>query len=230
MKRRDPRLGVKRVVDIVGATLGLLAASPALAISSLIVRLNLGSPVLFRQQRAGRYGVAFNVLKLRTMAEARDPAGRLLPDNERLGKVGAFLRRWSLDELPQLWNVLHGEMSLVGPRPLMSHYSQLYSPEQARRLEVKPGITGLAQTRGRNGLTWEERFSLDAWYAANWSLRLDFEILARTITTTLRSQGIAAEGQATMAEFRGSVDARRDAAGTGPGAAPQSGSSVGVTQ
>lgn len=198
---------VKRLVDIAGATAGLLLLSPLLALVALAVRLKLGSPVLFRQQRPGLRGKPFTLVKFRTMLDARDSNGRPLPDAERLPPFGRWLRATSLDELPELWNVLKGEMSLVGPRPLLMHYLPLYSPEQARRHEVRPGLTGWAQVNGRNAIGWEEKFALDTWYVDHWSLALDLKILALSVVSVLRPHGITAEDSATMPEFTGSPPA-----------------------
>ncbi|MER3479065.1 MAG: UDP-galactose phosphate transferase [Meiothermus sp.] len=197
---------MKRILDFGGATLALVLLSPLLLILAYLVRRNLGSPVLFRQTRPGLQGKPFVMYKFRTMSDARDSEGRLLPDDQRLTRFGKFLRSTSLDELPELWNVIKGEMSLVGPRPLLMKYLELYTPEQARRHEVKPGITGWAQVNGRNALTWEEKFKLDVWYVDNWSLALDLRILWLTLLKVVRRDGISAAGYATMPEFRGSQD------------------------
>lgn len=197
---------LKRILDFGGATLALVLLSPLLLILAYLVRRNLGSPVLFRQTRPGLQGKPFVMYKFRTMSDARDSEGRLLPDDQRLTRFGKFLRSTSLDELPELWNVIKGEMSLVGPRPLLMKYLELYTPEQARRHEVKPGITGWAQVNGRNALTWEEKFKLDVWYVDNWSLALDLRILWLTLLKVVRRDGISAAGYATMPEFRGSQD------------------------
>ncbi len=194
----------KRTLDLVGAGLGLVLLSPLLLILAVLVRIALGRPVLFRQQRPGRHARPFSLVKLRSMRDVRDAAGALLPDSERLGRFGRFLRASSLDELPTLWNVLRGEMSLVGPRPLLMQYLPLYTPEQARRHEVKPGITGWAQVNGRNSLSWEKKFELDVWYVDHRSLRLDLAILAATIGRIFRPQGIRHGDEATMPEFLGS--------------------------
>jgi lipopolysaccharide/colanic/teichoic acid biosynthesis glycosyltransferase len=195
---------MKRAFDVVVAALGLaLLALPLLAIA-LAVRLCLGKPVLFTQLRTGQHGALFRMIKFRTMREAIDGQGRPLPDEERLTRLGAFLRATSLDELPELWNVLRGDMSLVGPRPLLPEYLPLYSPEQARRHEVKAGITGWAQVNGRNGPSWEERFRLDVWYVDHASFGLDLKILALTFWKIIRREGISQEGHATMPDFLGS--------------------------
>jgi sugar transferase EpsL len=195
----------KRWLDLAGAGAAAALAAPALLALALLVRLRLGRPVLFRQVRPGRDGRPFTLLKLRTMRDLRDAAGEPLPDERRLGPLGRFLRRSSLDELPELWNVLRGDMSLVGPRPLLMEYLPRYSPEQARRHEVRPGITGWAQVNGRNALTWEEKFAHDVWYAGHLSLGLDLRILGRTLLAVVRREGIHAEGHATMPKFQGSV-------------------------
>jgi lipopolysaccharide/colanic/teichoic acid biosynthesis glycosyltransferase len=194
----------KRCLDLAGAGAAAALAAPALLALALLVRLRLGRPVLFRQQRPGRDGRPFTLLKLRTMRDLRDAAGEPLPDERRLGPLGRFLRRSSLDELPELWNVLRGDMSLVGPRPLLMEYLPRYTPEQARRHEVRPGITGWAQVNGRNALTWEEKFAHDVWYADHLSLGLDLRILGRTLLAVVRREGIHAEGHATMPKFQGS--------------------------
>jgi sugar transferase EpsL len=197
------RLVVKRAADRCVAGIGLAAAGPVLLGSMAAVRATMGSPVLFSQQRPGLGGKPFRVYKLRTMVDARDAHGNLLPDCERLTRLGRFLRASSLDEVPQLWNVLRGELSLVGPRPLLMQYLQRYTPEQARRHDVVPGITGWAQINGRNALTWEEKFKLDLWYVDHWSLLLDLKILARTIRQVIAREGISSGGHATMPEFMG---------------------------
>lgn len=194
----------KRLLDLVGASVGLALGGPALLASAGLIRATMGGPVLFRQTRPGKGGVPFGLYKLRTMSDARGPDGELLSDEARLTAIGRLLRATSLDELPQLLNVLKGEMSLVGPRPLLMRYLERYSPEQARRHEVKPGITGLAQVRGRNSLSWEEKFAYDVQYVDEWSLWLDLEILVETVVNVVRRQGISAGGHATMPEFMGS--------------------------
>jgi lipopolysaccharide/colanic/teichoic acid biosynthesis glycosyltransferase len=193
----------KRSIDVLGATAGLLLAAPLLLLVALAVRVNLGSPVLFRQPRPGRHGRPFTLVKFRTMRDAHDRHGRPLPDAERLTRFGRLLRASSLDELPELWNVLRGDMSLVGPRPLLMAYLPHYSAEQARRHEVRPGITGWAQVNGRNALSWDERFRLDVWYVDHQSLALDLHILWRTIGRVLRRDGISEPGHATATPFAG---------------------------
>lgn len=195
---------IKRGIDIIASALLLIALSPVLLAVALAIRINMGSPVFFRQVRAGLYGRPFTILKFRTMVNAFDEDGRPLRDEKRLTSLGRFLRSTSLDELPELLNVLRGDMSLVGPRPLLMEYLlDRYTPEQARRHEVKPGITGWAQVNGRNALTWEEKFKLDVWYVDNWSLRLDLKILWLTCVAVVTRRGISAEGHATMPEFTG---------------------------
>ena len=185
--------------------MGLLLLSPVFLGITLVVRRRMGPPALFSQLRAGLEGRPFRLYKFRSMTDARDGDGSLLPDADRLTPLGVFLRRTSLDELPQLWNVLCGAMSLVGPRPLLLEYVPLYDERQRKRLSVKPGITGWAQINGRNALTWEEKFELDVWYVEHRSLRLDLKILAATAWKVLRREGISAPGAATMPPFRGSV-------------------------
>ena len=196
---------LKRGMDIVGAATGLLLCAPILAVIALLVRLKLGSTVLFRQQRPGLHGKPFTLYKFRTMTNARDADGNLLPDAERLTNFGRFLRRTSLDELPELINVLKGDMSLVGPRPLRMKYLVRYTPFQARRHEVRPGITGWAQINGRNAIEWEKKFELDVWYVDNMSLWLDLRIIATTLLKIIRREGISAEGYATVPEFMGTL-------------------------
>lgn len=195
---------VKTVLDRAGALLGLVLFAPLLLVLGGLIRISMGSPVLFRHRRAGLHGRPFHLWKLRSMTDARDAQGVLLPDEQRLTPLGRFLRSTSLDELPSLVNVLRGEMSLVGPRPLLVEYLERYTPEQARRHEVLPGVTGWAQVKGRNALSWEERFRLDVWYVDHRSLWLDLRILWLTIWTTLRREGISQPGHATMPEFLGS--------------------------
>jgi len=194
---------IKRVVDIVGASVGIILLAPVMLAVALLVLLTMGRPVLFRQQRPGLRGKPFTLYKFRTMRDARTASGELLPDDLRLTTFGKWLRSTSLDELPELFNVLKGEMSLVGPRPLLMEYLPRYSPEQARRHEVKPGITGWAQVNGRNALTWEEKFRMDVWYVDHWNLWLDMKIVLLTIWKVLKREGISAEGSATMPMFMG---------------------------
>ncbi|AEG15306.1 Undecaprenyl-phosphate galactose phosphotransferase [Desulfofundulus kuznetsovii DSM 6115] len=197
------RFFFKRLMDFIGAVVGLALLAPVMLLIALFICLNMGRPVLFRQVRPGLHGRPFVIYKFRTMKEERDSRGNLLPDELRLTRLGRFLRSTSLDELPELFNVLKGDMSLVGPRPLLMEYLERYTPEQARRHEVKPGITGWAQVNGRNAITWEEKFKLDVWYVDNWSLWLDFKILGSTFLKVLRREGISAKGYATMPEFMG---------------------------
>jgi lipopolysaccharide/colanic/teichoic acid biosynthesis glycosyltransferase len=197
------RAPAKRTLDVVLSAGGLLLLAPVLAATALAVRLAIGSPVLFRQRRPGLHGRPFTLLKFRTMRDAVDAEGNPLPDDARMTRLGHFLRSTSLDELPELWNVLRGEMSLVGPRPLLMEYLPLYTPEQARRHEVRPGITGWAQVNGRNAISWEEKFRLDVWYVDHRSLRLDLKILLLTLKQVFRREGISQEGRATMERFRG---------------------------
>jgi sugar transferase EpsL len=194
---------IKRIIDVVFSIAVLLMLTPVLLITAIIVRAKLGSPVLFRQQRPGLSGRPFWLIKFRTMTGERDSAGNLLPDDKRLPAFGKFLRSTSLDELPELVNVLKGDMSIIGPRPLMMKYLGRYSLEQARRHDVKPGITGWAQINGRNAISWEDRFKLDVWYVDNWTLWLDLKILLRTIAAIFKREGITQQGRATMDEFMG---------------------------
>lgn len=197
---------VKRLFDFVMASFGLVVLSPVLAVLAWQIRKKLGSPVLFRQTRPGLHGKPFQMVKFRTMRDAIGVDGQPLPDSERMTPFGSFLRSASLDELPELWNVLKGEMSLVGPRPLLMEYLPLYSPEQARRHEVRPGVTGWAQINGRNALSWEEKFRLDVWYVDNRSFWLDLKILALTVKKVFVREGISAAGEVTAAKFTGSGD------------------------
>lgn len=192
---------LKRGIDVVGALVLLVVTSPILLVAALAIRRTMGSPVLFRQARTGLGGWTFTLLKLRTMTNAG--AGDLSRDAQRLTPLGRFLRTTSVDELPQLWNVLRGDMSLVGPRPLLPSYLPRYSPAQARRHEVPPGLTGLAQVNGRNALSWEEKFALDVRYVNTWSLALDLAILWQTVVTLVRGRGVSADGHVTMPEFLG---------------------------
>lgn len=194
---------IKRVFDFAAALAALLILLLPLLVLSILVRRRLGTPVFFRQTRPGLGGRPFEMLKFRTMTDERDAAGTLKPDSERLTEFGRWLRATSLDELPELWNVLKGDMSLVGPRPLLMQYLPLYSPRQARRHQVRPGITGWAQVNGRNALTWPQKFELDVWYVENRSLWLDLRILWLTARSVLRREGISAAGEATMPAFTG---------------------------
>ncbi|MCE9623100.1 MAG: sugar transferase [Actinomycetia bacterium] len=192
---------LKRLADLFISAAALIALAPIILATAVLVRVKLGAPVIFRQERPGLGGRPFTLFKFRTMLDTRGSDGSLLPDEQRLTPFGARLRALSLDELPELWNIVRGEMSLVGPRPLRMEYLQRYTPQQARRHEVRPGLTGLAQVRGRNSTTWAERFDLDVWYVDNHSARLDLSILARTVCTLVRRDGIAADGHVTMPEF-----------------------------
>ena len=194
----------KRLFDLAVAIPALILFAPVLALTSILVRIYLGSPILFRQERPGRDGRLFKICKFRTMTDARDAVGNLLSDDVRLTRFGKFLRSSSLDELPELWNVITGQMSLVGPRPLKVRYLPMYSPRQSRRHDVTPGITGWAQVNGRNGIGWEERFELDVWYVEHLSLWLDLKILIMTVSAVFRRKGISAEGHVTMPDFEGS--------------------------
>ena len=195
---------MKRVLDIAVSLVGLILLSPLLLVLALLVGVMIGNPVLFTQVRPGLGGRLFRIFKFRTMTNKRDERGELLPDEQRLTRLGRFLRASSLDELPELFNVLKGDMSFVGPRPLLIEYLDRYSPEQARRHEVRPGITGWAQVNGRNALSWEEKFALDVWYVDHQSFLLDLKILWKTLVSVVRREGISSEGHATMPVFMGS--------------------------
>lgn len=194
---------LKRAFDICISFIGLVLSAPLLALLWLLIRINLGGSVLFIQDRPGLNGRLFSLIKFRTMTQACDGQGQALPDSVRLTRLGKWLRATSLDELPELWNVLRGDMSLVGPRPLLVQYLPLYSAEQARRHEVRPGITGWAQVNGRNALSWAEKFSLDTWYVDNQSFWLDIRIIVRTVVKVFAREGISADGEATMPPFMG---------------------------
>lgn len=196
---------LKRAFDIAASTSALVVLSPVLAITAYKVKKELGSPVLFRQTRPGLHGKPFEMIKFRTMKDATDKEGNALPDSERLTDFGKKLRASSLDELPELWNVLKGDMSLVGPRPLLMEYLPLYNAEQAKRHNVRPGVTGYAQVNGRNSLSWEDKFKLDTWYVEHQSLWLDMKILLKTVKKVIIKDGISAEGEATMTKFTGTV-------------------------
>jgi sugar transferase EpsL len=204
--RRSLGSGLRRVVDVAGAAAALVVLSPVVVAVAIAVRLRMGRPILYRQPRVGLHGRTFEILKFRTMSDRRGPDGTLLPDAERLTDVGRFLRSTSLDELPELVNVLRGDMSLVGPRPLLVQYLTRYTPEQARRHDVRPGLTGWAQVNGRNATTWEERLAMDVWYVDNRNARLDLRILWRTVAMVVRRQDVSAPGHATMPEFMGSAN------------------------
>lgn len=212
----SPGRWIKRAFDVVASAALLFMLAPVLLVTAWLVRRHLGSPVLFTQVRQGQRGDPFTIYKFRTMRDALDDQGRQLPDEERLTSLGRWLRSTSVDELPELVNVLRGEMSLVGPRPLIMDYVARYTPEQARRMDVPPGLTGLAQVSGRNALTWEDRFALDVEYVDRWSLWLDLQILWRTVGAVVAREGISAAGHATMPEFRGKDGDR-------PGEAAQAG-------
>ncbi len=199
---------MKRLFDIIASFFGLLLLSPLLLLLAVWIRLRMGSPVFFRQKRPGLDGKPFEMLKFRTMTEERDEAGNLLPDERRLTAIGRFMRSTSLDELPELINVLRGDMSLVGPRPLLMRYLDRYTPEQARRHEVRPGITGWAQINGRNALAWKEKFQYDVWYVDHQSFWLDLRILFITLWHVIRREGISADDHATMHEFTGNESDR----------------------
>src|SRR5690606_37795329 len=200
---------MKRVMDLLIAVLLLLLLFPVIILIVLLIRFNMGSPVIFKQLRPGLGGKPFYLYKFRTMTDERDENGELLPDHLRLTPFGQFLRKYSLDELPQLFNVLKGDISLVGPRPLLMEYLELYTPEQARRHEVKPGITGWAQVNGRNAISWEEKFKLDVWYVDHQSFWLDLKILFLTVIKVLKSEGISHEGHVTMEKFTGTKNAKK---------------------
>lgn len=195
---------LKRLLDIVIASSALVLLSPIYALVAYKVKKNLGSPVLFRQVRPGLHGKPFEMIKFRSMKDALDTAGNPLPDSERLTPFGKMLRATSLDEMPELWNVIKGDMSIVGPRPLLMEYLPLYNNEQAKRHEVRPGITGYAQVNGRNAISWEKKFELDTWYVNNHSLWLDFKIMLKTVKKVLAKDDISAEGDVTMHKFTGS--------------------------
>ncbi len=204
----------KRLLDLALTLPGLVVLSPVLGLIAVAVWINHGLPILFRQIRPGYRGEPFTVYKFRTMRTTRTPGGALLPDESRLTRLGKFLRSFSLDELPELWNVLRGEMSLVGPRPLLMQYLGRYSPEQARRHDAVPGITGWAQVNGRNAVSWEAKFALDVWYVDHWSLGLDLKILVLTLWKVISREGISQPGRATADEFMGNPSGGPDDAGT----------------
>ena len=206
IENNKPVPNSKRILDLLLTIPGILILSPILFLISILVVITYGTPIIFRQKRPGHLGKPFWVYKFRTMTDARDADNNLLPDSERITRLGRFLRSYSLDELPELFNVLRGEMSWVGPRPLLMQYLERYSHEQARRHEVLPGITGWAQINGRNALTWEEKFKLDVWYVDHWTLGLDVKILLITAIKVLRREGINQPGHATAEEFMGTHD------------------------
>ena len=196
---------IKRLLDIIIASIALILLSPLYAFVAYKVKKNLGSPVLFRQVRPGLHGKPFEMIKFRTMRDALDAQGNPLPDSERLTSFGKMLRSSSLDEMPELWNVIKGDMSIVGPRPLLTEYLPLYNAEQAKRHDVRPGMTGHAQVNGRNAIGWEEKFKLDTWYVENQSTLLDFKIMFKTVHKVLAKDDISAEGEATMTKFTGTL-------------------------
>jgi sugar transferase EpsL len=201
------RKNFKRFIDLAGGIFGLLCLLPIYPIIAVLIKLSSRGPVLFKQARTGKNGKVFTIYKFRTMKDIRDETGALLPDEKRLTWIGKFLRRFSLDELPEFLNVVKGDISLVGPRPLLVKYLNLYTPEQAKRHKVKPGLTGLAQINGRNAITWEEKFKYDVWYVDNWSIWLDFKILFFTVWKVIKGEGINQKGQATVEEFKGNETA-----------------------
>ncbi|NNH38968.1 sugar transferase [Acinetobacter terrae] len=201
---------LKRVCDVVMASTALLLLSPLYAYVAYKVRKNLGSPILFRQVRPGLHGKPFEMIKFRSMKDAVDTQGKPLPDSERLTSFGKMLRATSLDEMPELWNVIKGEMSIVGPRPLLMEYLPLYNVEQAKRHNVRPGMTGHAQVNGRNTISWEEKFKLDTWYVENQSLWLDFKIMLKTVKKVIAKDDISAEGEVTMTKFTGTPEQKND--------------------
>ena len=197
---------IKRLMDIVLSGCGLLVLSPVLLVTAVLVRVKLGSPVIFRQPRPGRDGVVFNLYKFRSMTDETDENGNLLPDEVRLTKFGKLLRATSLDELPELWNILRGDMSVVGPRPLLVKYLPLYNEQQRHRHDVRPGLTGWAQVHGRNLIGWEEKFQLDLWYVEHISFAVDVKTILLTVRNVLCREGISSEGAATMEEFTGTKE------------------------
>lgn len=212
MKENKPKVATsiaKRAFDVAASAAGLVVLSPLLLVLALLVRRRIGSPVLFRQARTGLNGEPFEILKFRTMTNETDEQGQLLPDEQRLPPFGSFLRSSSLDELPELLNVIRGDMSLVGPRPLVARYLERYTPEQARRTVARPGITGLAQVRGRNVLAWEDKFALDVEYVDKWTFVLDLQILLQTVKAVLKRDGISSDGHATAPEFMGTEGGRK---------------------
>ena len=198
----------KRIFDMIAVSLGLIVLSPIILVLTILVRVLIGRPILFRQPRPGYKGRPFTLYKFRTMTDARDEAGNLLADSARLTRFGRFLRSLSLDELPELFNILRGEMSLVGPRPLLMEYLPRYSPEQMRRHDVYPGLTGWAQVNGRNALTWQDKFKLDVWYVDHWSFWLDIRILFLSLWKVVTREGVSQPGQATTEYFMGNEETR----------------------
>ncbi len=197
---------IKSLIDRLVAAIMLIFLSPFIGILAIAIRFNMGSPIIFSQPRGGKNNSTFTFYKFRTMTDERDSEGNLLPDMERLTPLGEFLRQTSLDELPQLWNVLVGDMSFVGPRPFIAVYLERYTPEQARRHSVRPGITGWAQINGRNSITWEEKFQLDLWYIDHWSLWLDLKIIAQTVNKIVSKEGVDEDQNTTMTEFMGTLE------------------------
>jgi len=197
------QLLLKHIFDFTASLVGLIILAIPFFIIVIVMKTTSKDPVFFKQFRPGRNSKLFRLYKIRTMTELRDESGNLLPDENRLTKIGKILRKLSLDELPELWNVMKGDMSLIGPRPLLKEYLERYTPAQARRHEVKPGITGWAQVNGRNAITWEEKFIHDVWYVDNWSIWLDFKIIFMTIIKVIKGEGVSQPGQATMEEFKG---------------------------
>ena len=200
---------MKRLLDIIIASIALILLSPLYALVAYKVKKNLGSPILFRQVRPGLHGKPFEMIKFRTMKDAIDEQGNPLPDSERLTPFGKMLRSTSLDEMPELWNVIKGDMSIVGPRPLLMEYLPLYNEDQAKRHNVRPGMTGHAQVNGRNAISWEEKFKLDTWYVENQSIWLDFKIMLKTVQKVIAKDDISAEGEATMTKFTGTKPRQR---------------------
>lgn len=210
MKNKRVQRSLKRILDILGSGAGLIILSPIILYYAHKISKEMGSPVFYNRPRAGQFGKEFKLYKFRTMTDAKDKDGNILPDGERLTDLGKKIRSSSIDELPQLWNVLKGDISLVGPRPLWLEYVPLYSPEQKRRLGVPQGITGWAQISGRNSLSWEQKFNKDVWYIDNWSLWLDIKILFITVLRVLKHEGINAKGEATMPKFEGSSNIKKE--------------------
>ncbi|QHI72082.1 sugar transferase [Aminipila terrae] len=201
---------IKRTFDIIVSSCAILVLSPVLLIVSIMVRVKLGSPVIFMQERPGLHAKIFTMYKFRSMTDECDDTGQLMPDHVRLTNFGKFLRKTSLDELPELFNIFKGDMSFVGPRPLLVRYLERYNDEQARRHDVRPGLTGWAQINGRNAITWEEKFRLDVWYVDHWNLWLDLKIFIMTFVKVIRKEGISAEGEATMGEFLGTKEITKE--------------------
>ena len=204
VKRKTPYS--KRLLDIILSALILIIASPFLLLTAVLIFLSYGTPILFKHERPGKDRKPFKLIKFRSMRDARDPEGNFLPDADRITRFGQFIRRTSIDELPEFYNVLRGDMSLVGPRPLLMQYLQRYSPEQARRQDVLPGVTGWAQINGRNAISWDDKFKYDLWYIDHWTFWLDIKIIFLTIWKVLKGDGISQPGRATMDEFMGNSD------------------------